>query len=115
MPLSAHLGERCRTCPLPPGEACAGVDAPRLCQLVDPRDPDYTPAYRSVLAPAPAAPQPLLRPLSEVLSLRLAMRLCPDRDPAPDCGCVGAARCLKGRGSDGLVGARECFECLSPR
>lgn len=41
---------RCGHCPIPPGLACRGQVAPRLCQLTDPGHPDFDTRYGSALA-----------------------------------------------------------------
>jgi hypothetical protein len=112
-------GTRCPRCPLAPGSPCAGVDVPRLCQLVDPEHPDHDPSYLSALPvrvdSPPGDDAPPRRPLAETLRLLREMKACPHRDERTDCGCAGSASCSRGRGREGVVRIAECFECLDPR
>jgi hypothetical protein len=106
---------RCRHCPAAPGSSCAGLSAPRLCELIDPDHPDHAPAYRDVLRAAP--PPPESRPrrgLAETLALLAAMKACPHRVERTDCGCGGLASCTSGKGRAGVVHSGDCFDCLAP-
>jgi hypothetical protein len=49
---------------------------------------------------------------TESLALLRRMRACPHRIVRTDCGCAGLARCVLGRGHDGLVNHFDCFDCL---
>lgn len=104
---------RCRHCPVTPGSPCAGVDAPRLCELIDPAHPDHAPAYRDLLRAKPPPPSPRRRRgLGETLILLNAMKACPHRIERTDCGCGGLASCTSGKGRAGVVHSGDCFDCL---
>lgn len=105
---------RCPRCPLRPGLRCAGVEIPRLCQLVDPGHAAYDASYLSALTIDGGAAEPApRRPLGESLILLRAVRSCPHRSDRPDCGCAGGSACGRGRGRDGLVSLADCFDCQS--
>lgn len=105
---------RCPGCPLARGSSCAGIDVPRLCQLVDPNHASYDPSYLVALTfeaeEAPPAPR---QPLGESLRLLRAVRACPHRTEQPGCGCNGGAACELRGSSAPLVGLSDCFDCLS--
>lgn len=109
-------GGRCPGCPLAPGSRCAGVNLPRLCQLVDPGHPSFDPSYLSALSidvdAIPSAPR---RPLSDSLRLLRAVRACSHRSERPACECTGGAECNLGRGTNGFVSLSDCFGCLSEK
>jgi hypothetical protein len=125
MPLSTDPS-RCDHCPVDRGHHCAGQRVPRLCALVNPDDPSYNPAYRTLLEkpvgdtgptvetrPHVAATFPEVS-LAETLRLLGRMKSCPHREARTDCGCAGLARCAQGRGKEGLVNHLDCFGCLRP-
>lgn len=105
---------QCPGCPLARGSSCAGIDVPRLCQLIDPDHASYDPSYLAALTfeavPAPPAPR---RPLSESLGLLRAVRACPHRTDQPACGCNGGAACELRGSSAPMVSLYDCFDCLS--
>lgn len=93
---------------------CAGMDIPRLCQLVDPTHSSYDPSYLAVLTLRGRDEQSgLRRPLGESLRLLRAVRSCPHRSEQPPCGCTGGAACGLRRKNDSLVSLSDCFDCLS--
>jgi hypothetical protein len=103
--------EHCVNCPITEGLYCPGEDARRLCMLVDPEHPEFTPEYvatiRGLARPRGADER---RPdLAEALSLIGAMKACPFRKVDTNCGCAGA-KCSLRRGS--VVSYPECFDCL---
>ena len=106
---------QCVHCPIAEGLSCQGEDARRLCMLVDPGHPEYTPEYvatiRSLARPRTTdETRPAERPdLAETLSLLGAMKACLFRAVDTVCGCAGA-RCGIRQGS--IVSYTECIECL---
>ena len=90
--------KRCVHCPLADGRPCPGQDAHRLCMLVNPGRPEYTPGYIAAIrdlaqSRATDGPIPPESPdLAEALSLLAAMKACPFRAVDTACGCAGA-RC----------------------
>src|SRR5271170_6196543 len=88
--------KQCAHCPITEGLSCQGQEALRLCMLIDPGHPEYTPEYietiRSLARPsetdeASSAERP---DLTEALSLLGAMKACPFRAVDTVCGCAGA-------------------------
>ncbi len=102
----------CSHCPISPDLRCAGLDAHRFCELIDPRHDSYTPAYvRTLLGlavRAPMAADPGSKAVEAVERLQ-ALRAGPFRSIDSDCGCAGA-RC--GLRQLGTVSYADCFECI---
>jgi hypothetical protein len=115
LPAQHSRPKQCAHCPIDEGLSCQGQDARRLCMLVDPGYPDYSPEYvatiRSLARPRQTdEARPAERPApAEALSLLGAMKDCPYRTVDSVCGCSGA-RCGLRRGS--IVSYPECFDCL---
>lgn len=111
----ASRPNQCAHCPLADGRPCPGLDAHRLCMLVDPGRPEYSPGYIAAIrelaqSRAMVGPTSPERPdLAEALSLLAAMKACPFRESDAACGCAGA-RCGLRRGS--FISYPECFDCL---
>jgi hypothetical protein len=111
---------RCSHCPVAAGLRCKGREVRRLCELVDPTNTAYNPAYLSLLEQgeadelAPGGPEGANNrlTLSESLALIHLMNQCPDRFAQTDCDCAGLARCARNRGRTGLVNHLDCFNCL---
>jgi hypothetical protein len=107
--------KQCAYCPITEGMSCQGQDARRLCMLIDPGHPEYTPEYvatiRSLARPRETyGTRPAERSnLAEALSLLGAMKACPFRTVDTVCGCAGA-RCGLRQGS--IVSYPECLDCL---
>ena len=94
----------CDHCPLG-GRACQGLEIPRLCDLVDPSHPNYTPSYLAVLAPDRIEYEP---PDPETTRLNSLMMACPHRS-RPACGCSTGICAKLGR----EVVVYECHKCIN--
>jgi hypothetical protein len=60
----------------------------------------------------PPAIPPARPTVVQALSTLERMKACPHRTSEAGCGCGGLARCLLGKGTDGLVNHADCFACL---
>lgn len=83
----------------------------RLCELAASGREDYRALLSLPAGEAPAVAAPDV-PLAESLAITRALHTCPWRDPVPECGCSGMARCAIGVGDrGGDVSHADCWEC----
>lgn len=89
----------------------------RFRSLCDPSSPVYDRGYEAVVLELAGAPDVEIDrthapTLATSLAIRNAVRTCPWRDPRPNCGCEGLARCAIGYGDRaGDVSHADCWEC----
>lgn len=116
------MPDRCRNCPVPAGSPCHALTAPapRLCAKVDPGSGAYDPRYAAVVVRMSAGPDGAVEPppasrLAAGESLRRIKlaRACEHRTESVPCGCSGLARCMLGKGREGIVSLSECVDCLA--
>lgn len=116
--------KKCIACPVATGSPCLG-ETPRFveefCDWAATGDPVKVRHIinRSAIAGgtahvADAAPRPPSGriPVAESMRRLKAARECPNRTD-PQCGCIGWATCLLGRGEGGQVSLSECVTCVA--
>ncbi len=112
---------RCEHCPIPPGETCHSDRHPWMCRYAATGHPRRIAAVlgRNAIAEGQAPTPPRQLPPAKVpvaVSLRRIAnaKACPARELSVPCGCSGLARCLLGKGKNGITSLSECIDCSNP-